>query len=289
MYDENACYIHVQKFQVFVDEPKKFLTTVNVESQFNFGKLDIFNTFTKSGFDFEQNLFNELNQNPNKKNNLQLQGKAIKKEKKGKKKNQFNLNQILSNSLSIFRKLSKDPSYNPMKMIISERVNLLKELIFSGWNPPVSQRKFCGDFFYIRAITVEEKVLHITAFTHGFYVNKCTDDKYDPSPSSKAYNSLLALFDDFSEKWVKEYSLVMQDANKLDIFEVETCDSKKPIPWLTQPATSELQYHTNNTTRAAFYMNDLFGMNPKIYRDWNEEVFNCRLMPGDHTMEKINR
>lgn len=107
---------------------------------------------------------------------------------------------------------------------------------------------------------------------------------------SKAYSSLVLLFDDLSESWSKNFSTVIQSVQtKMDIFEIETSASKQPNFWLTEPSTTEAQNHTYNITRANFHMNDLFGMNPKLYRDWNEEVYNCRLLPSDVTMERINR
>ena len=44
-FDENNCTIHLQKVQVFVDDPNRFLATISVENQHNFGKLDIFGSF----------------------------------------------------------------------------------------------------------------------------------------------------------------------------------------------------------------------------------------------------
>ena len=45
MYDENRCQTHVQKIQILIDDPHKFMATVKIESQFNYGKLDIFQNF----------------------------------------------------------------------------------------------------------------------------------------------------------------------------------------------------------------------------------------------------
>lgn len=87
-YDENACTIHVQKIQVFIDEPLKFLTTISAESQYNFGKLDIFSSFTSHPIDFDQEMSNIIN-NKSKGNNKQRDTKG--KKKKGL--SQINLNQ----------------------------------------------------------------------------------------------------------------------------------------------------------------------------------------------------
>ena len=50
--------------------------------------------------------------------------------------------------------------------------NCLKQLTFSGWNPPNGKRKMHGDLLYLHVITNEDKRFHITASTRGFYVNQ---------------------------------------------------------------------------------------------------------------------
>jgi protein TIF31 len=50
--------------------------------------------------------------------------------------------------------------------------NCLKQLTFSGWNPPIGKRKMKGDLMYIHVITNEDKRFHITASTKGFFVNQ---------------------------------------------------------------------------------------------------------------------
>jgi hypothetical protein len=211
-FDENSCNIHFHKLQLLVNEPRKFLTTVCIDSQYNFGKLDIFSTFSaKNPIDFEFNPFGanlgDDSSAGSKGKNGHGNGKAIDqksnssngsqtKSKKKSHKMKLGLNQILCNSLLLFRKLSKDPLYNPMKRIKVEDPELLREVFMSGWNPAPYQRKICGDFFYVRVHTFEDRICHITAFAKGFYVNKSTDDNYDPTPNSKAYPSLPNLLDE---------------------------------------------------------------------------------------------
>ena len=124
------------------------------------------------------------------------------------KHNKFTINQILSNSLMIYRNLSNDPSYNPYLALNKEKILLIKEVSHSGWNPPTLNRQTRGDFFYVRALTYESEILHITAFCKGFFVNKSTDEKYDPNPKSKAFLNLIELFDEFSPIFQKNYEKV---------------------------------------------------------------------------------
>ena len=48
----------------------------------------------------------------------------------------------------------------------------LKQLTFSGWNPPPGKRKMKGDLMYLHVITCEDKRFHITASVKGFFVNQ---------------------------------------------------------------------------------------------------------------------
>ena len=41
----------------------------------------------------------------------------------------------------------------------------------SSWSPPPAARKMRGDLLYIRVVTLESRVLHITACARGFFVN----------------------------------------------------------------------------------------------------------------------
>ena len=281
-YNENSCLNHLQKQQVFIDEPIKFLTTQNLESQYNFGKLELFSCFNQNIKDLNDNTFMEL-----QKEDAVLAQPDVNK--RPKSSNNININQVLSNSITQYRKLSQDKSYNPIKNLSVTEHPLAKELIYSGWNPPVMQRKICGDFFYVRLTTCENKVFHITAFAEGFYINKSDDTKYDPKPASKAYKDLTELLDEHSEIWKTNQKTIMSNKHKLSVYDVENADSKKPFRWIEQQGQSEIQKHTYNTSRATFHMNDLYGLNPKIYRDWNEEMFNYKIMPNEMTMEKVNR
>ena len=55
---------------------------------------------------------------------------------------------------------------------IQKQPACLKQLTFSGWNPPPGKRKMNGDLMYLHIITAEDKRFHLTASTRGFYVNQ---------------------------------------------------------------------------------------------------------------------
>ena len=46
-----------------------------------------------------------------------------------------------------------------------------------------------GDLMYIFVITLEDKRVHITASSRGFYVNQTTEEVFNPKPVSQAHLS----------------------------------------------------------------------------------------------------
>jgi protein TIF31 len=68
----------------------------------------------------------------------------------------------------------KDVPIMPLHLsgIKNKRILCLKQLTFSGWNPPPGKRKMKGDLLYLHVITLEDKRYHITASTRGFYINQ---------------------------------------------------------------------------------------------------------------------
>ena len=42
-----------------------------------------------------------------------------------------------------------------------------------------------GDLFYLQVTTLEGNVVHISATPSGFYVNKTSEGKFDPSPADQ--------------------------------------------------------------------------------------------------------
>lgn len=67
-------------------------------------------------------------------------------------------------------KENKDNSNANGSSIVS--ASCLKQLTFSGWNPPNGKRKMKGDLLYLHVITNEDKRFHITASIKGFFVNQ---------------------------------------------------------------------------------------------------------------------
>jgi len=66
---------------------------------------------------------------------------------------------VLNNSSAVWLSLWQGPQ-------------CVRVLTYSGWNPPPGNRKMHGDLLYLYVVTLEDKKYHITASTHGFFLNQ---------------------------------------------------------------------------------------------------------------------
>ncbi|AAS50820.2 ABR050Wp [Eremothecium gossypii ATCC 10895] len=62
----------------------------------------------------------------------------------------------------------------------------LRSLIISGYNPVPAFFRTKGHLLYLQAVTLEGETLHITATVSGFYVNKSSAIKFDPTLKTDA-------------------------------------------------------------------------------------------------------
>jgi hypothetical protein len=102
----------------------------------------------------------------------------------------LDITRAISEGMALYPSLAKDPWH---RFSITEKNPFVDSLEFSGWNPPPKKRKMVGDYFYLKLVTYEKTVHFITAFCKGFYLNKSTDQLFDPSAASESFFSLLDL------------------------------------------------------------------------------------------------
>jgi hypothetical protein len=60
----------------------------------------------------------------------------------------------------------------PHVMPTMQAPQCVKVMTYSGWNPPPGNRRMHGDLLYIHVVTLEDKKYHVTASTHGFFINQ---------------------------------------------------------------------------------------------------------------------
>lgn len=161
---------------------------------------------------------------------------------------------------------------------------------YSGWNPPPGNRRMLGDLFYLVVETLEGNIVHLTAVPSGFYVNKTSTSKFDPTPadqSCKGY-TLVDTLKQVSALFNKNFAFVQKHSLKRNPYEVI------PVPYPSYTWCRPDSEHTFDTLRAEeAYIpsstNDEMSLGMMSSRDWNEELQSARELPQSNQHEKIVR
>ena len=175
----------------------------------------------------------------------------------------------------------------------------LKVLTASGWNPPPGSRKLKGDLMYLYVVTLEEKRIHITASTRGFYVNLSTDEVFNPKAAGgepvtggggggrqQIYHSLVDLLATLSPAFRRNYALIQRRRHQRHPFE-RLVTPYQLYSWAAPPLE-----HTVDSIRAEDAFSSKLGYEehmPGQTRDWNEELQTTRELPRKTLAERIIR
>ncbi|CAF3862709.1 unnamed protein product, partial [Rotaria sordida] len=168
------------------------------------------------------------------------------------------------------------------------RLQCIKMLSYSGWNPPNGSRKLHGDLMYLKVTTYEEKSFHITACTKGFYVSQTTDEKFLPKPvQPKAiFHSLVDLLNNISPIFKKKFRAIQRKRCSKHPFE------RIQIPFQIHPWLSPRFEHTIDHFRAEDANINKLGHEDHIpgqVRDWNEELQITKELPKKNLPERLIR
>ena len=66
---------------------------------------------------------------------------------------------------------------------LNEATRVHATVRMSGYHPPPPHRRVLGDLAYFEATFPDGSVAHLTGFSHGFYVNRSTSTRFDPTPA----------------------------------------------------------------------------------------------------------
>eukprot|EP01117_Protostelium_nocturnum_P013348 TRINITY_DN4974_c0_g1_i2.p1 TRINITY_DN4974_c0_g1~~TRINITY_DN4974_c0_g1_i2.p1 ORF type:complete len:1454 (+),score=476.66 TRINITY_DN4974_c0_g1_i2:138-4499(+) len=160
----------------------------------------------------------------------------------------------------------------------------LKNLFFSGWNPPPGNRRLQGDLFYLEIELLEDKKpIFVTACPDGFFVNESNSSTFNPNPSSKwqPSHNLADLLRQVSLGFKENFSGLLSNRYERDPFEIYPV----PIPvrpWVGSPKVH--QYDLNRSKDFAFVTN-----NDGQFRDWNEEFQSSKELDQSTVKERIVR
>ncbi len=66
---------------------------------------------------------------------------------------------------------------------LNSTTNITCSIRFSGYHAPPAHRRIIGDLAYFEAALPGGSNVHITAFSLGFYINRSSSSKFDPTPA----------------------------------------------------------------------------------------------------------
>lgn len=168
----------------------------------------------------------------------------------------------------------------------------IKNLCLSAWNPPPHHLRMRGHLLYLQVTTNEGEQHYITSHVSGFYVNKSTNNKFDPTPrsSTKSHSAhslitllgLLSTSFDASFRRLQEYN---GQRDPLASYQPSNC--MPAAPWLI-PAQL-MQHHLSDFTRSQEPYLLAGAENAETLRDWNEEFQSTRELPKETVQERVFR
>ncbi|QSZ35153.1 hypothetical protein DSL72_008020 [Monilinia vaccinii-corymbosi] len=170
----------------------------------------------------------------------------------------------------------------------------VKSISVSPWNPPPYHLRQKGHLLYLQVTTNEGEQFQITSHVSGFYVNKSSTAKFDPSPRSapKAHSahSLLALLGDLSPSFEDSFAQLQEYSNtKEPLATFQITNATPSNPWIVPPASAPLVAHQADITRTQENYLIAGVDNSETLRDWNEEFQSTRELPKEGVQDRVFR
>ncbi|XP_047447162.1 clustered mitochondria protein homolog [Mugil cephalus] len=163
-----------------------------------------------------------------------------------------------------------------------EAPSYVRDLSLSCWNPPPGHRKLQGDFLYITVVTMEGRRCDVTSCPKGFFLNRSTEDMFDPRPvqSSPVCHCFTDLLCHVSPAFKQTFTTLKNRPQQppAEIFPTPY----HTLSWLGPPCASRT--HKNTFSR--------LGVDEQIATqapDWNEELQAARDLPVGSLEERLQR
>lgn len=170
----------------------------------------------------------------------------------------------------------------------------VKSIALSPWNPPPYHLRQRGHLLYLQVTTNEGEQFQITSHISGFYVNKCSNSKFDPFPRSvpkkSRAHSLLTLISHLSPSFNSAFEALQEYNNQKDLLTTFPFQNAIPNnPWLVPPPQSNINAHVPDVTRSQenYLISGLD--NAETLRDWNEEFQTTKELPRDTIQDRVFR
>lgn len=183
------------------------------------------------------------------------------------------------------------------KLLPSASALLPKTVKFIGasmWNPPPFHLRQKGHLLYVQVTTNEGDQFQITSHVSGFFVNKCSNGKFDPfprpAPKHAAAHSLLTLIGMISPSFNNAFTSLLELNSRRDpLVHFQFSSALASSPWLVNPQKLSLSAHQPDLTRSQeTYLLSGIG-NTENLRDWNEEIQSTKELPRSSVRERVFR
>ncbi|KAK2612955.1 Intracellular distribution of mitochondria [Conoideocrella luteorostrata] len=170
----------------------------------------------------------------------------------------------------------------------------VKSMALSSWNPPPCYLRQRGHLLYLVVTTTEGEQFQITSHVSGFFVNKSSNAKFDPSPRSApkghSAHSLLELLSLISPSFNESFQKLQEYSNLRDpLATFQITNTIPSAPWVVPCPTSTLCAHVSDPARPQeTYL--LAGVdNTDTLRDWNEEFQSAKELPKETVQDRVFR
>ncbi|KAJ2904621.1 hypothetical protein MKZ38_007600 [Zalerion maritima] len=170
----------------------------------------------------------------------------------------------------------------------------VKSISLSSWNPPPPHLRQKGHLLYLIVTTTEGEQFQITSHVGGFYVNRSSNSKFDPSPRSPpkkaSAHSLLTLIDDISPSFFASFARLQEFTNRRDpLATFQITNATPAAPWLVPQLACNVCKHQADITRSqeSYLMSGIDSTD--TLRDWNEEFQSARELPKDAVQDRVFR
>eukprot|EP00039_Didymoeca_costata_P028591 m.21613 g.21613 ORF g.21613 m.21613 type:complete len:1144 (-) comp7190_c0_seq1:132-3563(-) len=157
-------------------------------------------------------------------------------------------------------------------------IKCLQSISWSGWSPPTTTAMFQGDILYIKVITLEGSIFHITAHTGGFFVNRSTEETFDrrehptrPCRSATLIGLLVLLSPKFKAGFTKLQ--LARDTNRKHPL-INSPTPYKIFSWMGTHEKPTYKQDISDVAYPEWSEND--PRLPGILRDWNDELQTAR-------------
>ncbi|KAI9672663.1 MAG: Intracellular distribution of mitochondria [Alyxoria varia] len=182
--------------------------------------------------------------------------------------------------------LMPPPEKNPPRCI--------KTVFVSPWSPPPYHLRSKGHLLYLVVTTNEGEQFHITSHVTGFFVNKSSNNKFDPfpktTPSLVHAHSLLTLLSRISVSFESQFKALQQFLGNRDPLSTFQISNALPSePWVVPQSSTSLSAHSPDICRSQETYLVSGAENTDTLRDWNEEFQTTRELPRETVQDRVFR